>query len=376
MSCCCWTDTTWTLSTSTLVCMNVTTMLNAECDTECLVLLFWFCDDKIAKWWLDEEVWEALERVHLANAIRELKEGLKAPVAEYGENFSNGQVLILVMFVLVLDKWCSYWCRIIDWVGLDLLYFFSASTHMHRTRFVAKIQNHCHGWSVWLIVILIGLVWMRWNMNVDKWLSCWNWADIHHVKNQRQLHQWIVRPMLWFSKPFVPTSVSVHPPIFDTCFMHEYCYALLFIDDWMEFAIHWREWFLDGWVDEQVIVQCWRLLIGLIPSSIPIELWCWIKAKSLSLTHLYIWLVSTICLFVFFFVIDIACEWSITFFIPSHFIVAIMTIITNKINNHQTDTPSSIFADMVKKAGPIAAVQLREVAEGHSNQALQRLTIQ
>ncbi len=40
----------------------------------------------------DDELWEALNRVHLSDTIKELKDGLLAIVAEYGENFSNGQV--------------------------------------------------------------------------------------------------------------------------------------------------------------------------------------------------------------------------------------------------------------------------------------------
>ena len=39
----------------------------------------------------DEAIWEALERVYLADAIRDLKGGLHHKVAEYGENFSSGQ---------------------------------------------------------------------------------------------------------------------------------------------------------------------------------------------------------------------------------------------------------------------------------------------
>ena len=54
----------------------------------------------------DEQIWTALEKCRMKEAVATMTDGLKSPVAEYGDNFSQGQKQLLCL-VRALLKQCK-----------------------------------------------------------------------------------------------------------------------------------------------------------------------------------------------------------------------------------------------------------------------------
>ena len=88
----------------------------------------------------DNEIWEALDKVHLGDKVRSLEGGLQATVSEYGDMFSTGQRQ-LVCVRIYSPKFRS---RMDGCIASGLAQL-ATGVYADGTRTVAKDKGAAHG---------------------------------------------------------------------------------------------------------------------------------------------------------------------------------------------------------------------------------------